>query len=59
MASLRLSDLTGRAVRATQSVTGTGGEHAEAVVLPGSVRGMIIVEVISGGRRASQKVLIE
>ncbi len=62
LASLRLSDLTGRAgraVRATQSITGTGGEHAEAVVLPGSVRGVVIVEVVSGGRRASQKVLIE
>ncbi len=59
VASLRLSDLTGRAVRATQSITGTGGEHTEAVVLPGHVRGIVIVDVVSGGRRASQKVLIE
>ncbi len=58
-ASLRLVDLTGRAVRATQFITGTGGEHTEAIVLPGSVRGVLIVEVVSGGQRASQKVLIE
>ena len=59
VASLRLSDLSGRSVRAAQSITGTGGEHTEAIALPGSVGGVVIVEVVSGGRRASQKVLIE
>ena len=59
VASLRLSDLSGRSVRAVQAITGTGGEHTEAIALPGSVGGVVIVEVVSGGRRASQKVLIE
>ena len=58
-ATLRLSDLNGRAVRATQTIRGTGGEHAEAIVLPASVHGVLLLDVVSGAQRASQKIIIE
>ena len=58
-ATLRLSDLNGRAVRATQTIMGTGGEHAEAIVLPASVHGVLLIDVVSGGQRAGQKIIID
>ncbi len=58
-ATLRLSDLNGRAVRTTQTIMGTGGTHDEAIVLPASVHGVLLIDVVSGSQRASQKVLVE
>ncbi len=58
-ATLRLSDLNGRTVRTTQTIMGTGGTHAEAIVLPASVHGVLLIDVVSGSQRASQKIIIE
>ena len=58
-ATLRLSDLNGRAVRATQTIRGTGGEHDEAIVLPANVHGVLLLDVVSGGQWASQKIIID
>ena len=59
VATLRLSDLNGRAVRPAQTIVGTGQVHQEAISLPAQVRGLLLLEVVSGGQRGTQKVLIE
>ena len=58
-ATLRLSDVNGRAVRLVQTIAGTGQVHQEAISLPAQVRGLLLLEVVSGGQRGTQKVLIE
>jgi Carbohydrate binding module (family 6)/Secretion system C-terminal sorting domain len=59
IATLQLTDVNGKAIRATQTIMGTGQQHSEAITLPATTRGIIVVSVVSGERRASQKVLIE
>ena len=58
-ATLRLSDVSGRPVRPAQTIAGTGQLHQEAISLPAQVRGLLLLEVVSGGQRGIQKVLIE
>jgi hypothetical protein len=58
-ATLTLTDEAGRAVRAAQTIMGTGAEHAETIQLPAQVRGVLLLQVVSGSQRSSQKVLIE
>ncbi|MBO0947617.1 T9SS type A sorting domain-containing protein [Fibrella sp. HMF5405] len=59
MATLRISDLKGRAVRPTHTILGTGCIHQETVNLPAQVPGVLLLEVVSGQQRGIRKVLIE
>jgi hypothetical protein len=58
-ATLTLTDEAGRAVRAVQTIVGTGAEHAETIQLPAQVRGVLLLQVVTGGQRSIRKVLIE
>ena len=43
----------------TQVYSKTLSRTAEAISLPAQVRGLLLLEVVSGGQRGTQKVLIE
>jgi hypothetical protein len=61
--TLTLTDEAGRSVRAAQVIVGTGQEHAEVIQLPAQVRGVLLLQVMTGAKRGTQrsgrKVLIE
>ncbi|WP_375444392.1 sialate O-acetylesterase [uncultured Fibrella sp.] len=59
VAMLRLSDVNGRSVRPSQTIEGTGLLHEEAIKLPVSVHGMLLLEVVSGQQRGTRKILID
>jgi Thermolysin metallopeptidase, alpha-helical domain len=42
-----------------QTIVGTGQEHAELIQLPAQVRGVLLLQVVSGNQRSTRKVLIE
>jgi hypothetical protein len=58
-ATLTLTDEAGRAVRAAQTIAGTGQEHTETIQVPAQVRGVLLLQVVSGTQRSTRKVMIE
>jgi hypothetical protein len=58
VSSLRITDLTGKSVLASQAVAGTGQVYEGLVSLPAAIRGMVILSVTSGQQQESVKVLL-